>query len=1086
MRNNPNAGQWNDVVLFGRGEELVRIPDLVELQTRYYENFLQKEVAPERRQMLGLHSIIHETFPIPSFDGKYQLQYVRYRLGKPRYTPDECRNLKLTFGAPFYLQLRLVGPTDTVEEEVYLGEMPLMIGGGEFIINGAERVIVTQLHRSPGVDFQVELTTGDKKLHSCWVIPERGSWIEINVTKKDTLSVRIDQSSKFSAMTLLRSMWESDDAGRPMARYSSNEDIVRRFYSTKVVPLGDVEVPDKLDAAKVIADFVDGLKGVQVRLPERVGLGDRPGMIEVQIPPRVVPPTFDPVPTKLVKIDRPEPFNAQQPSITSVVLDRENESLEDLQEAVAGFRLAEDIASLGLEADQVLTDDDLEKIWEETGIRSFQRHEKINLNQADAAELAWSHEHFQTGFTEKRIEKFLENREVANYFTDFEEARGGTGVPEGNAATWSDIFYLGQPLKMPDAKPSEKLIEDLVGWRLAEELHLASGRTLLRKHRLTEKDVERIHESRHLTQVKIFTRVNLNDAEEEELSWTEAKFKTGLTPKRAQKLYETSRQTPFKDLAQAQKGIGLSAPQARAWDLVFVAGPAGEGAASPQAPPSFTSRLVGFELAQAIQLDTGELVHDGTVLSHADATKIYVHGKDDVVYLWQLNLNEVSIDEVEHVNEAYDLKLQPAQMKAIGKSLEKARPFRGWESFSEASGIPVRTLEAKFKPYFFAGADEKGDETKSLAGVLDQLVGRRLSKDVLGVGGKIVLPRFLELTSADVEMLFRSTSVPLVEVLRPEDAEYFHDKRAPGSTTAGEPDKDAILERLLKPKKLKVGPKTPRKELAGKFTYKPVHPTGSRQLLDAFEGIPAAIADEMLTLTVPPEPEKGKKKKDEEVRPPLEEVTLCGYVKREWIQPGIKKGTVKASEKKRLVDEIVNRTTVSAIIDPASQEILVDAFLPIQQAKAEAIINSGIAEIEVIEDLDDSLILNSLAEDPSTTHEDALMRIYARLRPGNPPNLEKARQLFREKFMDETRYKLGRVGRFRLNRKFGSDIEEDMQVLQQEDVANAIEYLLKLRRSEGEVEGAETDDIDHLGNRRVKTIDELAGDELRKGFLKLK
>ncbi len=101
-----------------------------------------------------------------------------------------------------------------------------MIGGGEFIINGAERVVVSQLHRSPGVDFVVDTEASDRKLHSCRIIPERGSWIEINVTKKDTLGVRIDQSGKFSAMTLLRAM---DPA------YSTDADILRAFYPTESV-----------------------------------------------------------------------------------------------------------------------------------------------------------------------------------------------------------------------------------------------------------------------------------------------------------------------------------------------------------------------------------------------------------------------------------------------------------------------------------------------------------------------------------------------------------------------------------------------------------------------------------------------------------------------------------------------------------------------------------------------------------------------------------------------------------------------------------------------------------------------------------
>ncbi len=137
--------------------------------------------------------------------------------------------------------------------------------------------------------------------------------------------------------------------------------------------------------------------------------------------------------------------------------------------------------------------------------------------------------------------------------------------------------------------------------------------------------------------------------------------------------------------------------------------------------------------------------------------------------------------------------------------------------------------------------------------------------------------------------------------------------------------------------------------------------------------------------------------------------------------------------------------------------------------------------VEVIEDLDDPLVLNTLLEDTTESHEEALLKIYGRLRPGNPPQVEKAKELFREKFFDASRYRLGRVGRFRLNRKFGTDIPEEQQTLHKQDIVKAIRYLMTLRAGRGEI-----DDIDHLGNRRIRTIAELAGDELRKGFLKLR
>src|SRR5205807_394802 len=157
----------------------------------------------------------------------------------------ECRQLRLTYGRPFRVWLRL-NKEQPVEEEVYLGDMPIMIGGGEFIINGAERVVVSQLHRSPGVDFVVETEAGERKLHSCRIIPERGSWIEINVTKKETLGVRIDQSGKFSAMTLLRAM---DPA------FSTDADILKAFYPTeeaKVTPTGAANLAKKIACGDII------------------------------------------------------------------------------------------------------------------------------------------------------------------------------------------------------------------------------------------------------------------------------------------------------------------------------------------------------------------------------------------------------------------------------------------------------------------------------------------------------------------------------------------------------------------------------------------------------------------------------------------------------------------------------------------------------------------------------------------------------------------------------------------------------------------------------------------------------------------
>ncbi len=168
-------------------------------------------------------------------------------MGKPRYEPDECRQLRLTYGRPFKLRLRLT-KDQPVEEDVYLGEMPIMLGGGEFIINGADRVVVSQLHRSPGVDFVLETESGtERKLHSCRIIPERGSWIELNVTRKESLVVRIDQSGKFSVMTLLRAM---------DPQYGEDAALLRAFYETRTQTIVDGRSAVKIEGRRAVGDIV--------------------------------------------------------------------------------------------------------------------------------------------------------------------------------------------------------------------------------------------------------------------------------------------------------------------------------------------------------------------------------------------------------------------------------------------------------------------------------------------------------------------------------------------------------------------------------------------------------------------------------------------------------------------------------------------------------------------------------------------------------------------------------------------------------------------------------------------------------------
>jgi DNA-directed RNA polymerase subunit beta len=252
---------------FGKFHDVVEVPDLVEIQRKSFESFLQREVPPNKRKCSGLESLFREIFPVDSYDKKMTLEYLYYELEKPHYTPNECRQLRLTFAYPLKVNFRLRSESgeDLSEQAIYLGELPVMIGGGEFIINGATRVIVSQLHRSPGVDFLIESKEGDRVLHGGRIIPERGSWIEIGVTQKDILVVKIDQSSKIPATVFLRAI--SPD-------YGAAEQILRLFYSTK-----DVSVDKLTPTMWVVAPVVDKETG-EIIVKAGAQIGDKLSLIQ--------------------------------------------------------------------------------------------------------------------------------------------------------------------------------------------------------------------------------------------------------------------------------------------------------------------------------------------------------------------------------------------------------------------------------------------------------------------------------------------------------------------------------------------------------------------------------------------------------------------------------------------------------------------------------------------------------------------------------------------------------------------------------------------------------------------------------------
>ncbi len=239
---------------FGKRPSVLGVPYLLAIQTDSYREFLQAEVSVKNREDKGLHAALKSVFPISSYSGNAALEYVSYRLGDPPFDEKECRSRGLTFGAPLRVLVRLViydkdspGANKAVkqvkEQEVYMGELPLMTGNGTFIINGTERVIVSQLHRSPGVFFDHDrgkTHSSGKLLYSARVIPYRGSWLDFEFDAKDCLFTRIDRRRKLPVTILLRALGYT------------NEEMLATFFEVNefhVNPSGGAEltlIPERL------------------------------------------------------------------------------------------------------------------------------------------------------------------------------------------------------------------------------------------------------------------------------------------------------------------------------------------------------------------------------------------------------------------------------------------------------------------------------------------------------------------------------------------------------------------------------------------------------------------------------------------------------------------------------------------------------------------------------------------------------------------------------------------------------------------------------------------------------------------------
>src|SRR6188474_2930579 len=224
---------------FGRIGEITRMPNLIEVQKSSYDQFLQIGVTAEQRQSVGLQEVFRSVFPIRDFSEKAELQFVRYELEEPKYDVEECQQRGMTFAAPLKVTLRLVvwdtdeetgarSIRDIKEQDVYMGDMPLMTSSGTFIVAGTERVVVSQMHRSPGVFFDHDkgkTHSSGKLLFAARVIPYRGSWLDIEFDAKDIIHVRIDRRRKLHATVLLRALGYS------------TEELLNYFYNTETVYL---------------------------------------------------------------------------------------------------------------------------------------------------------------------------------------------------------------------------------------------------------------------------------------------------------------------------------------------------------------------------------------------------------------------------------------------------------------------------------------------------------------------------------------------------------------------------------------------------------------------------------------------------------------------------------------------------------------------------------------------------------------------------------------------------------------------------------------------------------------------------------
>src|SRR5437773_2392119 len=252
------------VLSFAKLDQGMPMPHLLDIQTRAFQSLLQPDGKGAERTDVGLERVFKDVFPIQDVNGNYSLEFVKYGLGEPKYSVEECIERDMTYSVPLKATLQLVvmeevgetvktkRPKNIIEKEVYLGELPILTPLGTFVINGAERVIVSQLHRSPGVVFEESIHPNGQRLFSARIIPFRGSWVEFTIDIHDVIYVHIDKKKKFPATALLRAFG-----------YGTNADILKLFYATK-----EIDITGKLEGRAQKREVLGTLLATDVPDPE--------------------------------------------------------------------------------------------------------------------------------------------------------------------------------------------------------------------------------------------------------------------------------------------------------------------------------------------------------------------------------------------------------------------------------------------------------------------------------------------------------------------------------------------------------------------------------------------------------------------------------------------------------------------------------------------------------------------------------------------------------------------------------------------------------------------------------------------------